>query len=61
MFNKLYENQSTEIIEKNIVALLVEIDEFVNETRCFKYWTSKLSSLKEVILEEHADCLTLVL
>lgn len=37
------------------LALLVEIGECLNETRCFKYWSNKGPSPKEVILEEYVD------
>lgn len=56
MFDVLYNNYDKDIIEKNIVELLVEIGELANETRCFKYWSNKNSSPKEVVLEEYADC-----
>lgn len=47
--------------DKNILSLLVEIGELANETRCFKYWSVKGPSPKEVILEEYADVVTMVL
>lgn len=37
------------------LALLVELGECVNETRCFKFWTMKDPSPADVILEEYAD------
>lgn len=37
------------------LALLVEIGEFANTTRCFKYWSNKGSEAKEVMLDEYAD------
>jgi dimeric dUTPase (all-alpha-NTP-PPase superfamily) len=40
---------------KRILALLVELGEFANETRCFKFWSVKPASEKEVILDEYAD------
>lgn len=52
---------SDEIIEKNILELLVEFGELANETRCFKYWSIKPMSDKEVILEEYIDCLFMIL
>ncbi len=42
---------------KRILALLVELGEFANETRCFKFWSLKGPSPKEVILDEWADAL----
>lgn len=48
------------LIEKNlmdekILAFQVELGELANETRCFKYWSLKPASEKEVILEEYVD------
>ena len=40
-----------------LIALLVEIGEFANETRAFKYWSKKGPSEKSVILEEYVDAL----
>jgi dimeric dUTPase (all-alpha-NTP-PPase superfamily) len=40
---------------KKMLALLVEIGELANETRCFKFWSKKTASSKEVILEEFVD------
>src|SRR5574344_2358436 len=40
---------------RRILALLVEIGELANETRCFKYWSNKKASEKSIILEEYAD------
>lgn len=56
MFNNLYDNFSKETTEKNIVELLVELGELANETRCFKYWSNKGPSEKDIILDEYADC-----
>ena len=41
--------------ERRLLALIVEIGEFANETRCFKYWSNKGPSAKEVIMDEFAD------
>lgn len=40
---------------KRSLALLVEIGEFANATRTFKYWSNKPSMAKEVVLDEYAD------
>jgi len=42
-------------INKRILALAVELGELANETRCFKYWSIKSPSQKNVILEEYVD------
>lgn len=44
-----------------LLALLVELGEFANETRCFKYWSLKGSSPKDVVLEEYVDALHFLL
>jgi len=44
-----------------LLALLVELSEFANETRCFKYWSFKKASPKEVVLEEYVDGLHFIL
>jgi dimeric dUTPase (all-alpha-NTP-PPase superfamily) len=38
-----------------VLALLVELGELANETRCFKFWSFKPASEKKVILEEFVD------
>lgn len=44
-------------LERRVLALLVELGEFANETRCFKFWSLKGPSPKERILDEYADAL----
>ena len=41
--------------DKRIMALIVEIGELANATRCFKYWSNKGSEAKEIVLDEYAD------
>ena len=41
--------------DRRIMALIVEIGELANATRCFKYWSNKGSESKEVVLDEYAD------
>lgn len=41
--------------EKRLLSLLVEIGELANETRCFKYWSNKGPSPKEIVMDEYAD------
>lgn len=47
--------EEEDLFNRKILALLVEIGELANETRCFKFWSVKPSSVKEVILEEFVD------
>ncbi|WP_044893444.1 dUTP diphosphatase [Bacillus alveayuensis] len=49
------------LMERKILALLVEIGELANETRCFKFWSVKPPSKEEVILEEYVDGLHFLL
>jgi dimeric dUTPase (all-alpha-NTP-PPase superfamily) len=44
-----------DLFDRKVLALLVEIGELANETRCFKFWSVKPSSEKEIILEEFVD------
>lgn len=41
--------------ERRILALLVEIGEFANATRCFKYWSNKSSEAQDIVLDEYVD------
>jgi dimeric dUTPase (all-alpha-NTP-PPase superfamily) len=43
------------LLEKKILALLVEVGELANETRCFKFWSLKPPAEASVILEEYVD------
>lgn len=47
--------QDEDLFDRKVLALLVEIGELANETRCFKFWSVKPSSAKDVILEEFVD------
>lgn len=50
-----------ELFEKKILALLVELAELANETRVFKFWSSKAPSEREVVLEEYVDSIHFLL
>jgi dimeric dUTPase (all-alpha-NTP-PPase superfamily) len=39
------------------LATLVEVAELANEVRCFKYWSVKSPSEKDIILAEYVDVL----
>lgn len=53
--------QNERLLERKVLALLVEIGELANETRCFKFWSLKPPSKEEVILEEYVDGLHFLL
>ena len=46
---------------KRTLALLVELGEFANATRTFKYWSNKGAESKERVLDEFADGLHFIL
>lgn len=52
---------SSDLFEKKILALLVEVGELANETRCFKFWSNKAASDTSIILEEYVDGLHFIL
>ena len=49
-----------EVFNKNCIELLVELGEFINETKCFKYWSVKKPN-KESVLDELADVLKMTM
>lgn len=49
--------EGKDLEENKILALLVEICELANETRCFKHWSTKGPSKQMVLLEEYVDSL----
>lgn len=59
IFKNKYKNDN-KLFEKNEIELLVEIGEFINETKVFKYWTTKYPN-KDKMLEEYADVITMIL
>lgn len=46
---------------RRLLALIIELGELANETRCFKYWSNKGPSPIEVIKDEYADGLHFLL
>jgi dimeric dUTPase (all-alpha-NTP-PPase superfamily) len=53
--------ESEDLFDRKVLALLVELGELANETRCFKFWSLKPASEKEVILEEFVDGIHFIL
>jgi len=49
--------EGKDLEDNKILALLVEICELANETRCFKHWSTKGPSEQHVLLEEYVDSL----
>ena len=59
-FMNKYINVDQDLHKKNCLELIVELGELANESRCFKYWSIKKSN-KDMVVEEYADCLLMVL
>lgn len=59
IFLEKYQDDS-ELYHKNCIELLTELGELANETKCFKYWSQKQPN-KEQVLDEYADCITMIL
>lgn len=53
--------ENEDLFDRKALALLVEIGELANETRCFKFWSLKPSSDINVILEEFVDGIHFIL
>jgi len=49
------------VFQEKYLALLVELGELANETRCFKFWSTKPPSEKHIILEEYVDGIHFIL
>ncbi|MFD1414072.1 dUTP diphosphatase [Oceanobacillus jeddahense] len=45
------------LFQEKHLALLVELGELANETRCFKFWSTKPRNSQQIILEEYVDVL----
>ncbi|MFS0673020.1 dUTP diphosphatase [Ornithinibacillus sp. 179-J 7C1 HS] len=50
-----------DLFQDKYLALLVELGELANETRCFKFWSNKPRSSREVVLEEYVDGIHFIL
>ncbi|WP_318614271.1 dUTP diphosphatase [Sporosarcina sp. YIM B06819] len=53
--------QQTDVFQEKGLALLIELAELANETRCFKFWSTKGPSADAVILEEYVDSIHFLL
>ena len=53
--------QQTDVFQEKGLALLIELAELANETRCFKFWSTKGPSDNAVILEEYVDSIHFLL
>lgn len=55
------QNITYDVFQEKGLALLVELAELANETRCFKFWSTKGPSERAVILEEFVDSIHFLL
>ena len=55
------QNIQHDVFDEKGLALLVELGELANETRCFKFWSTKGPSERSVILEEFVDSIHFML
>ncbi|HZH61555.1 MAG TPA: dUTP diphosphatase [Metabacillus sp.] len=53
--------ENENLVDRKILALLVEIGELANETRCFKFWSLKPPAPTNIILEEYVDGIHFIL
>lgn len=54
-------NVHSDVFNEKALALLVELAELANETRCFKFWSQKGPSDPDIILEEYVDSIHFLL
>lgn len=50
-----------DVFKEKGLALMIELAELANETRCFKFWSTKGPSERDVILEEFVDSIHFLL
>ncbi|MUK86900.1 dUTPase [Ornithinibacillus sp. L9] len=53
--------ENKDVFHDKYLALLVELGELANETRCFKFWSNKPRSSDSVVLEEYVDGIHFIL
>lgn len=56
IFKRHHTNRTATLPQRQF-SFLVELAEFANEVRFFKYWSYKPPSGRAVLLEEYVDCL----
>ena len=50
-----------DVFKEKGLALMVELAELANETRCFKFWSTKGPSERSIMLEEYVDSIHFLL
>lgn len=53
--SKNHNLEDEDLFDEVVLALLVELGELANETRCFKFWSTQEPSKTTIILEEYVD------
>lgn len=59
--NKKNNVTSDDIFKRKQIAFLVELGEFTNEVRSFKWWSKRSASSKDILLEEYVDGLHFII
>lgn len=52
-----FDKEQSDFLTERLLAMVVEIGELANATKCFKYWSQKPPESRERLLDEYADCL----
>lgn len=52
---RIHELTRKETIQRRILAFIVELSELANETRSFKFWSTKGKNEQSIILAEYVD------
>lgn len=58
--NYIHDKKGVDYIQtyhQRCLALVVELNELANNTKCFKYWSANRVLQHDLILEEYVDCL----
>lgn len=56
-----FPKEQSDFLTERLLAMIVEVSELANATRCFKYWSLKPAEPKERLIDEYADCLHFLL
>jgi len=56
-----FPKEQADFLTERMLAMIVEVSELANASRCFKYWSMKPAEPKERLLDEYADCLHFLL
>lgn len=49
------------LLSQKLLALQVKVGELASETQCYKYWISRKSQSRKLILEKYIECIYFIL